>query len=326
MKPFEYAEPITQDEVVDLLQVDDGESVVLAGGTDLIGLLKKMVVTPTRVVNIMEVAAFKQLSSLDDGSLMIGAAVTLDEILASAECSDYGALLDAIHGINSMQLQCQGTLGGEILRRPACWYFRNGASLLDGEQVAEGDNRYHAILGNRGLAKYVHSSRIAPALIALRAQARILGGSGERWTKVSDLFQIPRRPDQRESTLQPGELVTHFVLPDAAGLYNATYEVRQSAGPDMPLAAAAAALHISASRVQQASVIMGQVAPIPWNSEAAANCLIGQTVTSDLAEEAGRQAVAQATPLSDNQYKIKLAATAVKRAVLRAAGLETGGF
>ncbi len=325
MKSFEYAEPRTEEEAVEFLQVDQ-DAVVLAGGTDLMGLLKKMVVTPSRVVNIMEVDSFKEIRRLSDGALAIGTAVTLDELLAHVELADYGGLLDAIHGINSMQLQSQGTIGGEILRRPQCWYFRQDGSLLDDERVARGDNRYHAILGNQGAAKFVSASRIAPVLIALDAQARIRTPDGDRWCSVADLFQIPRRAEQSETTLAPGELVTHFVLPPAADILSATYEVRASAGPDMPLAAAAAAVRLELGRVVSASIVMGQVAPIPWRCDQAAEVLVGSEVNERIATEAGRRAVAQAAPLSDNEYKVQLAATAVKRAVLRAVGMETGGF
>ncbi len=326
MKSFEYAEPRTEEEAVEFLQDAGGTAVVLAGGTDLMGLMKKMVVTPDRVVNIMEVDSLKEIRPLPDGSLAIGSAVTLDELLADHHLADYGGILDAIHGINSMQLQSQGTLGGEVLRRPQCWYFRRDGELLDGRRVTEGDNRYHAILGNQGPAKFVSASRIAPCLIALGAQARIRSAEGERWCDVADLFQIPRRADQHENTLAPGELVTHFVLPPAGALQSATYEVRHGAGPDMPLAAAAAVLEFSGGRVKKAHVVMGQVAPIPWRADAAAEVLVGHRVDERLAAEAGRVAVAQATPLSHNEYKVQLAQTAVRRAVLRAAGLETGGF
>ena len=326
MKSFEYAEPRTEEEAVELLQVGSGEAAVLAGGTDLMGLLKKMVVTPSRVVNIMEIASLKEIRRLDDGSLLVGTAVTLDELLAAPELSDYAAVTDAIQGINSMQLQCQGTFGGELMRRPQCWYFRQGGSLLDGDTVSQGDNRFHAIIGNSGPAKYVSASRLAPGLIALQAQVRLVGSSGERWSSLADLYQIPRRSDQVETALVPGELVTHLIVPPAAGVYNATYEVRSSEGPDAPLASAAAAIEFAGGAVESATIVMGQVAPIPWKSEPAADCLLGRPVSAELAEEAGRCAVARATPLSGNEFKVQLAATAVKRAILRAAGLETGGF
>ena len=329
MKSFDYAEPRTESEVVALLSEHAGRAEVLAGGTDLVGLMKKMVIKPDLVVNIMEVESLQSIGPQEDGSFSIGAAVTLDDLLAHPYLENYPAISDAILGINSMQLQAQGTLGGEICQKPRCWYYRNGQGLLDQEsQVSEGDNRLHAILGNQGPAKFVSSSRIGPALIALDAQLRIVGpGDQQYFVPVADFFVTPRHADQREMKLGADQLLTHILLPARDNSFNATYEVRHGEGPDYPLAAAAASLEISTSgRVEDALVVLGQVAPTPWISHEAAQTLVGSTLNESLAEAAGDAAVLQATPLSDNEYKVQLARVAVKRAILRAAGFETGGF
>lgn len=329
MKSFDYAEPRTESEVVALLSEHAGRAEVLAGGTDLVGLMKKMIIKPDLVVNIMEVESLQSIGPQEDGSFSIGAAVTLDDLLAHPYLENYPAISDAILGINSMQLQAQGTIGGEICQKPRCWYYRNGQGVLDQEsQVSEGDNRLHAILGNQGPAKFVSSSRIGPALIALDAQLRIVGpGDQQHFVPVADFFVTPRHADQRETILGADQLLTHILLPARGNSFNATYEVRHGEGPDYPLAAAAASLEISTSgRVEDALVVLGQVAPTPWVSHEAAQTLVGSTLNESLAEAAGDAAVLQATPLSDNEYKVQLARVAVKRAILRAAGFETGGF
>ena len=329
MKNFEYAAPCSEHEVLQLLSGQPGQTEVLAGGTDLVGLMKKMIVTPDRVVNIMEVPSLKNLEAIDGGGVAIGAAVTLDDVLAHPYLEDYPAVTDAILGINSMQLQSQGTLGGEILQRPRCWFYRNGQELLDAGQISGGDNRYHAIFGNSGQAKFVHSSRIAPALCVLEAEARVIGPSDNevRMIPLVDLFRAPRQEGQREHTLLPNQLVTHLVLPPTAGRLNATYEVRQGTGPEFPLASAAVSLKLdNQKRVHQARIVLGQVAPTPWSSAAAVDALIGQPIDAQAAETAGLAAVEEATPLSQNGYKVQLAQVAVKRAILRAAGLDTGGL
>jgi xanthine dehydrogenase YagS FAD-binding subunit len=328
MKAFEYAAPRTEAEVLQVLSAEAGTTEVLAGGTDLVGLMKKMLVTPDRVVNIMEVQSLKTIDELPDGSVAIGAAVTLDQILDHPYVDIYPAVKQAIRGINSMQLQCQGTLGGEVCQRPRCWFYRNGQGLLNAD-VAEGANQYHAILGNSGPAKFVNSSRIAPALIALDAQLRVIGPAEgeETLVAVSDFYRTPRHDGQRENVLRPKQLVTHVILPPIAGRTCATYEVRDGAGPDYPLAAAAVALRFDGfGIVHEAKVVLGQVAPTPWNSSEAADVLIGHTVDAHRAERAGLAAVRMASPLSENEYKVQLAKVAVKRAILLAAGLETGGF
>ena len=198
MKAFEYTEPRTESDAVSLLSEQQGHTEILAGGTDLVGLMKKMIVKPERVVNIMEIPTLQNIEQMEDGSLVIGAAVTLDEILAFPYMENYPAVTDAILGINSMQLQAQGTIGGEICQRPRCWFFRNGTGLLDAQQVIEGDNRYHAILGNTGAAKYVSGSRIGPALIALGAQVRIVGpNDNEQIIPVAEFFRTPRSEHHR---------------------------------------------------------------------------------------------------------------------------------
>jgi len=328
MKAFEYAAPRTEAEILQVLSAEPGETEVLAGGTDLVGLMKKMLVTPERVVNIMEVPSLKTIDELPDGSLSIGAAVTLDLLLDHPYLDVYPAIKQAIRGINSMQLQCQGTLGGEVCQRPRCWFYRNGLGLL-GAQASDGANQYHAILGNQGPAKFVNSSRIAPALMALNAKLRVIGPAedDESLVSVSDFFRTPRHDGQREHVLQPQQLISHIILPPIAGRTCATYEVRDGEGPDYPLASAAVAMRFDGfGIVHEAKVVMGQVAPTPWISSEAASMLVGQTVDVQRAELAGRAAVRMATPLSENKYKVQLAKVAVKRAILLAAGLETGGF
>jgi len=330
MKNFEYASPTTEAEVLSHLAAWPGETELLAGGTDLVPLLTKMVIMPKRVVNLLDVPSLRDVEELDGGVVSVGATVTLDTLLVHPYLNPYAALRHAIDGIASMQIQCQGTLGGEVLQRPQCWFFRDGRGLLagGGKLAEQGDNRHHAILGNLAAAKFVSASRLAPALIALGATARVIGPAetDEKFIPVEELFRTPRHEGERENTLTSGQLLTHVLLPPADGVANATYEVRHGAGPDFPLAAAAVALRISGGIVQEARIVLGQVAPTPWISGEAAAVLRGRRVTAELAEEAGAAAIASATPLAGNEHKVQLAKVAVKRAILRAAGLETGGF
>lgn len=330
MKAFEYAAPQREEDVVALLSARPGQTVVLAGGTDLVPLMKQMIVTPERVVNIKEVRSMRGVQANSQG-LSIGAVTTLDDLLESQELEAYPAVLQAIRGINSLQLQAQGTLGGELFQRPRCWYFRNGYGLMadNGRLAAEGDNRNHAIFDNLGPAKFVHASRIAPALVALGALVRVVGPgpADELVTPLESLYRTPRTAQELEHVLASNQLVTHVLLPaTSADWQNATYEVRQSEGPDYPLAAAAVALRLEGGCVQDARVVLGHVAPTPWVSARAAESLIGKSINGNSAQAAGDAAVAEATPLSDNGYKVQLAKVSVQRAVLLAAGLEHGGF
>lgn len=326
MERFAYASPESLKEAVKLLSPSWGETEVLAGGTDLVSAMKDFVIRPKRVVSLKRIRDLDGVRAGKDGSLRIGAMTPLRVLMASEHVRQhYPSLIEAADGIRSEQLRNMGTVGGEVLQRPRCWYFRLGYGLLpeqNGKSMPkEGDNRYHAILGNSGLACFVNPSSLAPALIALNAEAEAYGPHGTRRVAVEKLFTTPTSEGQREHTLRPDEILTEIEIP-ATSLKNATYEVRQKQEMDWPLAAAAVALSLEGSTVRRARVVLGHVAPVPWVSAEAASALEGKAVNEEAADAAGKAAVEQATPLSMNGYKVQLARVAVKRAILRAAGRE----
>ena len=322
MQAFEYASPATLKEAIALLGPKWGEAAVLAGGTDLISLMKDYVDTPKRVVNIKGIKELGGISKAAAG-LRIGAMVTFDEMLASADLKLYPAILAAVSGVSSPQIRNMGTVGGDLCQRPRCWYFRGGFGLLarhDGKNLVEdGDNRYHAIFG-AGPAHFVSASSLGPPLIALGARITVAGPAGNRTVTAEKFFVSPKSDSDREIALKPNEIVTEVIVP-AAGR-NATYEVRQKEALDWPLATASVALRMKGSSVASARIVLGHVAPTPWVAAAAEKLLAGKTLTQDVAEEAGKTAVADAKPLSGNAYKVQLAKVAVKRALLAAAGVK----
>jgi xanthine dehydrogenase YagS FAD-binding subunit len=255
---------------------------------------------------------------------------TLEEMHDHPATLDYAALWQAIHGIASLQFQSQGTLGGELCQRPRCWYFRDGQGLLadHGRRVAEGDNRFHAIFGNAGPAKFVSPSRLAPALIAHSASVRVIGPEhgDEAMMPIEDLFRTPKREHESEHVLEPNQVVAQVFLPPADGRLSANYEVHHGSGQDYPLVSAAASIIVEQGVVRDARVVLGQVAPTPWISHEAAAAIVGLPINDETATIAGDAAISVATPLASNEYKVQLARVAVKRALLAAAGLETGGL
>jgi xanthine dehydrogenase YagS FAD-binding subunit len=328
MRAFEYTSPTTRQQAVELLS---GEAAVLAGGTDLLSLMKDDVVTPKRVVNIKEI---RELNGVHYGprGMQIGALASLGELADNTLVKQhYPAFGDALVEAASQQIRNMATIGGNICQRPRCWYFRSGFGLTpkttDGKSmVEEGDNRYHAILGNDGPALFVSPSSIVPALIAYGARIRIAGPKGSREVALEKFFVIPKAEGESEHDLQANEIVTDISLPPPTGGRYAHYEVRQKEAFDWPLALAAVALHMNGDTVRSARVVMGYVAPVPWVSEEAAQTLVGKTVTEETAKAAGDAAVSQAKPLSHNGYKVQLARVAVKRAILQAAqGKAEGG-
>jgi xanthine dehydrogenase YagS FAD-binding subunit len=325
MQGFEYASPTTKEQAVQLLGSNWADAEVLAGGTDLLSLMKDDVVHPKRLVNIKDVAELRGITATRSG-LRIGATVTIQELLDHARVArEYPAIYHAAEGITSPQIRSMGTVGGDLCQRPRCWYYRAGFGLLakdaSGEPlVPSGDNRYHAILGNAGPAYFVNPSSLAPALIAYGATVRIQGAKGSRDVAAEKFFVTPQSGDQREYDLKPGEIVTDIIVPSTAGTVSATYEVRQKEALDWPLAAASVALKVTGGKVASARIALGHVAPIPWRATAAEQALVGKPINEDTAKAAGEAAVTGAKSLGRNAYKIQLARVAVKRAVLAAAG------
>ena len=332
MQPFEYANATKKEQVATLLTE---QSAILAGGTDLLALMKDDVVAPNRLVNIKQLDPLRGIAYQPGNGLRLGALTTLAEIADDATVRQhYPVLAEAAIEAASPQIRNLATLGGNMCQRPRDWYFRNGMGLhamKDGKSlIREGDNRYAAILGNDGPALFVSPSTMAPVLIALGAKIRIYSakasGTGVRELALEKFFVTPTKDGEREHDLKPGEMVIELIVPPPSkSLKASSYEVRQRAVFDWPLAHAAVALEMDGNTVKSARIVLGQVAPVPWISSEAAAALVGKQVNNDTAMAAANAALAKATPLSHNKYKVTLAKAAVKRAVINAAAGRVGG-
>ncbi len=332
MQAFEYASPNSKEQVAALL---GDQGAILAGGTDLLALMKDDVVTPKRLVNVKHIDGLRGITYQPGNGLRIGALATIAELAEDSNAGQhYPVLAVAAIEAASPQIRNLATIGGNMCQRPRDWYFRNGMGLLamkDGKSmVVEGDNRYAAILGNDGPAYFVSPSTLAPVLIAYGAKIRIYSakasGTGVRELPLEKFFVIPTAEGQSEHDLKPDEMVIELIVPPPAqSLKVASYEVRQRAAFDWPLSMASVALEMEGNTVKSAHVVLGHVAPIPWVSPEAEQALVGKTVTPDTAMAAANAAVEKAKPLSRNKYKITLTKAAVKRAILNAAAGRTGG-
>ncbi len=325
METFAYAHPATKQEVFGLLGANWDDAAVLAGGTDIISLMKEHVVIPKRVISIRGIKEWGGISQTSAG-LRIGALATFEELRENALVrAQYQSLVNAADGIGSPQMRNMGTVAGDLCQRPRCWYFRNGFGLLARDAkgnslVPGGENKYHAIFGNAGPAYFVSPSSLAPALVALGARLHLEGPSGGRDVTAADFFVIPKNDSDRENVLKANEVVTEILIPAAsAGMKNHTYEVRQRTLMDWPLATASVALKMNGGTVSSARIVLGHVAPVPWQAEDAAKGLVGKRITEETAVAAGDAAVRGAKPLSQNGYKVQLARVSVKRALLAAA-------
>ncbi len=326
MKAFAYVNAANEKEAIAALGAERGRFLPLAGGMDLVGLMKDYILQPERLVNVKNLDA--TIAATPDGGMRIGAAVRLVDLVEHGGAANaYPALVTAASEVGTPQIRNAATVGGNLAQRPRCWYFRNeefqclkkgGARCF----AVDGENQYHAIFGD-GPCHIVHPSNLAVPIIAYGGRLRVVGPSGERLIDAGEFFVMPDRNIWAENVLAPNELITHVVLPPSRSVKSATYEVRFKQAHDWPLALASVALTMSGASVQSARVVMGAVAPIPWRATAAESVLAGRQVTEEIAAKAAEAAVANAKPMTGNAYKVQIARTAVRRAILAAAGIKT---
>lgn len=322
MKRFAYIDPANEREAVGALSGERGRIVPLAGGVDLLALMKDYILAPERLVSLKRLDA---AISAGDGGVRIGAAATLTDLAAHSTVRRlYPALASITEEIATPQIRNQGTVGGNIMQRPRCWYFRNEefVCLKKGGSrchAVEGENKYHAIFGD-GPCHIVHPSDLAVVVAAYGGRFRVLGPAGSREVDAGDFFQLPNVNLYGETVVQPNEILTHVLLPPPPGP-SAAYSVRVRQSSDWPLAVAAVSLAMDNETVLSARIVLGAVAPVPWRVPAAERALVGRAITEASASDAAVTAVAGARGLSGNAYKIQVTRTAVKRAILKAAGL-----
>jgi len=326
MKAFAYVNPTTEKDAVAALKTD-GIALPLAGGMDLLSRMKDYIDQPDRIVNVKN-ALDQTITATPDGGLKIGAAVKIVDLAEHAQVARlYPAVIAAAGEVGTPQIRNAGTVGGNVNQRPRCWYFRNeefncfkkGGSYCF---AVAGENQYHSIFGNDGPSHIVHPSSLAVPFVAYGAKFRVVGLSSEREVAAADYFTLPTvRNVLKENVLADDELMTHVILPAPGNVKSGHYEVRYKQSHDWPLAFATIVLTLNGNTIQAARVVLGAVAPIPWRSQDAERALVGQPLDEQTAAAAGEAAVRGARPMSGNLYKVQIAKTAVKRAVMQAAGI-----
>ena len=287
------------------------DSRILAGGTDLLGCLRDKVLQADRLVRLNGLAALKGIRPRPGGGLRIGALTTLTEVAEHRQILDsYPVLAQAAASVGSPQLRNQGTLGGNLCQRPRCWYFRGDFKCRrkGGETcfAEAGDSHFHCIFGGGG-CYIVRPSDTAPALVALDAKASVTGRRGTRLVPLSSFFLLPADSLEKENVLQPGEIVTEILLDlPQPGTRSAYRKVRERAAFDFALAGVAIVLAMTGGAVSAARIVLSGVAPIPWRSAEAEKAIVGKPLDASAAVSAATAAVKDASPLSDNGYKVPL--------------------
>jgi xanthine dehydrogenase YagS FAD-binding subunit len=326
VKAFAYVNPTNEKEAVAALSPQFEQAVPIGGGQDLLARMKDYVTQPDRLVNVK--GALESRVTPSNGGLRIGAALKMVDLAEHADVARmYPALSAAAIEVGTPQIRNQATVGGNLNQRPRCWYFRNEefVCLKKGGDTCfsiTGENQFHAILGG-GPSFIVHPSSLAVPSLAYGATFRLVGPKGERLVPASEYFTPPTKNVRTENVLAPDEILTHVILPPPNNVKSGHYEVRYKASHDWPIAFATVLLSLSGSTVKSARVVMGAVAPIPWRSRPAEDALVGKTITETTAAAAAEAALKDARPLRQNAYKIDVAKVAVKRAILRAAGIAT---
>jgi xanthine dehydrogenase YagS FAD-binding subunit len=323
MQPFHYLRAESADQAVAAGQRDAAR--FIAGGTTLIDLMRLEVMRPTSLVDITGLP----LSQIEDlgGGLRIGALATNTDVAYHAlVTARFPALSEALLSGASPQLRNLATVGGNLLQRTRCPYFRDGVSSCNkrapgsGCAALEGFTRSHAVLGTSTRCIATHPSDMCVALVALDAIVHTHGPSGDRAIPIADFHTLPGEHPEIESVLSPGELVTSVELPASPFAARSRYtKVRDRASFSFALASAAVALDLRGGTVMDARIALGGVATKPWRAKDAERALIGKPPSLDSFRRAAAIAVEGATPRDDNAFKVELARRTILRALQRGA-------
>jgi xanthine dehydrogenase YagS FAD-binding subunit len=329
MQPFSYSRPDSAKAAVQAFTAAGSGARYIAGGTSLYDLMKLNIEHPTHLI---DVTAIGGLDSIQTGGTQLRfeamapmSAVATDPVVAR----EYPVLAEALWKAASQQLRNMATVGGNLLQRTRCMYFRNGADGVypcnkrepgSGCAAIGGLDRGQAVLGQSEACTAVSPGDWPVALVAMDASVELLGPSGPRSLPVSDLYRLPGATPHIEFTLSPGEIITAIVVPKTAAGRRSTYhKIRDRESYAFALVSAAVALEMDNGRITRACIALGGVATRPWRATAAEQVLAGQSLTPERALTAGRAAFAGATPGRHNAFKIELGARAVADALMIAA-------
>lgn len=325
MNSFEWADATTVEQAAGLLAESTAQRPVIAkaGGIDLLDLMKEGILAPARLVNLKTIRGLDEIDT--ENGLSLGALVTLDRIDKDPQIrSRYVALSDAAAHAATPQVRNAATIGGNLLQRPRCWYFRrdhfHGEGAIEMTGNGTGENQYHAIFDNDKTAM-VHASTPATALVAYDASVELAGGAnGPRVVKLADFLLQPEMQRDRDAGIEPGEVLTRVTIPPlSAGAKAAYHKQTERESYDWPICDVAVILTMEGETVQKASIVTGWVAPTPRRAIESERLLAGKRLTDDLARQAAHAAVADATPLSKNGYKVPILETVVRRTILAVA-------
>jgi xanthine dehydrogenase YagS FAD-binding subunit len=320
MNQFQYVRATKPQAAIDVV-AKDPTATFIAGGTNLVDLMKRGVMTPQKLVDINRLPLAKierQGNSLRVGALALNSAVAGD-----AQVRERHPLLAlALNAGASGQLRNMATVGGNMLQRTRCSYFYDLSMPCNKRQpgtgcgALEGINRMHAIFGASDKCIAVHPSDMSVALVALDATVLVSGPKGDRQIPFADLHRLPGDTPEKDTNLLPGELITAVDIPDSPFTKHVHYQkVRERASYAFALVSAAAALDLDGNTIKAARLALGGVAHKPWRLTAAEQALVGQPATEASFRRAAEVAMQGAKAFKHNAYKLKLAPNALVQAL-----------
>ncbi|RKN39519.1 FAD binding domain-containing protein [Streptomyces hoynatensis] len=323
MRSFEYAAPVT---VPDALSRSGEGAAYLAGGTTLVDLMKLNVVRPERVVDINALPLTGV--GFDGQRLRMGALERMSDVATHpAVATEYPVLREALLHSASPQLRNMASIGGNLLQRTRCGYFRDTAMPCNkrepgsGCPAQQGQNRGHAILGTSDSCVATHPSDACVALVALDASVELAGPEGERTVRLDDFYRLPGDTPHVENALAPGELLAAVEVPHLPWARNSAYvKVRDRAAYEFAVVSVAAALDLRDGVVADVRLAAGGVGTKPWRLTAVEDALRGRELTEETADEAAARSADGARPLAHNAFKIPLLRRTLTHVLLRLGG------
>lgn len=334
MNRFEYSRASSVEEAIDMMNSKASDAiikknttpfVVKAGGTDLMDLIKEGIIEPGRVIDLRRIPGLDKITYQEKEGLKFGAMVTIAGLAEDEEVmKKYRAVHEAAAHTATPQIRNMGTMGGNLMQRPRCWYFRStehhcrkkGGNICFAQV---GQNQFHGIF-NTAVCPCVHPSSIATALVAFDGKVELTGTKGKRVLPLAEFFVASEQDVTCENTAGSQEVITNILLPPVDDNTRSAYiKHGQRESYDWSIGDVAVVLKMKGKRCEDARIILGAASSVPYRVTEAENVLKGKKINEKLAMQAGEAAVAKATPLQHNRYKVQLFKTLVKRTVLDAA-------
>ena len=333
MNRFDYVRPASIADAV--AAAAEPGAAYLAGGTNLLDLMKGGLVRPSRLVDVTRLPGLDAIEWLADGGVRVGALVRNADLAHDPEFARrFPMVAEALLSGASVQLRNAATVGGNLMQRTRCAYFYDPASACNkrepgsGCDARGGETRLAAILGWSGHCIATHPSDFCVPLAALDAEVEIAGKAGRRRVALAEFHRLPGNEPARESVLEPGELIVAVRLPAEAASFaaHARYlKLRERTSYAFAVVSAAAALRIEQGAIAAARIALGGVAAKPWRARAAEAALEGMRAAPAAFRRAAEAALAEAKASGDNAFKIELARRVTARALAEAAAQATGG-